>query len=372
MVNDMQPYFRPVLLALSVVVVSPSAISQGLSLKIGNETAPPNAMAQMKLFVTEPKPISTGSSYFEMDASYFATVDGIALHSPRGDVAGAAVATGSSYRINLVSPLASFGTGLDYPVITITARIRPDALLGGQTTVTLGSGSVFSDLFGVAYPYELKSGQLTVAGGVCVTDVIPGSATVPAGGEVVVKGVNFTPATEVKFSEISLESVRFISPEEIRVVVASAAPMHGMRVRVDNRDGNRAVYYAYQRTKESVASGNALLAATAPLFADRLYSTATFVAPVAAGRWFALAAQNITAQPLTVTLESVASSGVVVGSRTFAVGPYERVARTAGEITTAPGGQYWRVRASSPVQALGLVGDDAARSVWPVPAVLAQ
>lgn len=372
MVNDMQTYLRPTLLAFIAATVSVGAPLPGLSLKIGNETAPPGGMAQMKVFVTEPKPISTGSSYVDMDTRFFGSVDGIALHSPKGDVAGAVTVAGSTYRINLASPLASFGTSLDYPVITITDRIRPNAPLGAQTTVTLANGSVLRDLFGVAYPYEVNSGQLTVAHGVSVTDVIPGSATVAAGGEVVIRGVNFTPDTEVRFAETKLRSVRFISAQEIRVTVESAARMHGMQVRVTNRDGSKDVYFAYQRTKEPVASSNPLLAATVPLFAEGLHSTATFVSPVANGRWFALAAQNITAKSVTVTMERVSLSGAVVGSRTFLVGPYERVARSAEEITTASGGQYWRVKSSAPVQSLGLVGDAVSRSVWPVAALLAQ
>ena len=58
----------------------------GVSLKIANEQVPPGGIAQVKLFVTEPRPISTAGGRFGFDG--FDSIEGVALMSPGGDAMG--------------------------------------------------------------------------------------------------------------------------------------------------------------------------------------------------------------------------------------------------------------------------------------------
>src|SRR6185436_6952705 len=64
----------------------------GVSLKIGNETVEPGGIAQVKLFVTEPKPISTARNRLSLGG--FSSFEGIALMSTAGDTLGVAVVRG--------------------------------------------------------------------------------------------------------------------------------------------------------------------------------------------------------------------------------------------------------------------------------------
>jgi len=58
----------------------------GVSLKIADEKVPPGGIAQVKLFVTEPRPISTAGGKFALDG--FDAIEGVALMSPGGDAMG--------------------------------------------------------------------------------------------------------------------------------------------------------------------------------------------------------------------------------------------------------------------------------------------
>ena len=60
-----------------------------LTVRISSETAPPNGVAQMKLLLTAPKPISTGFADMGFDSSSI-DILGIALFNNTGDVSGAA------------------------------------------------------------------------------------------------------------------------------------------------------------------------------------------------------------------------------------------------------------------------------------------
>src|SRR6267142_4916409 len=86
------------LVAACIGIVSTSAVLRaepqttteplfpGVSLKIGQERVPPGGLAQVKLFVTEPRPISTGFASLDLDG--LSEIVGIALTSPARDTLG--------------------------------------------------------------------------------------------------------------------------------------------------------------------------------------------------------------------------------------------------------------------------------------------
>jgi hypothetical protein len=109
--------FSLVLGAAAALAKSPTTTAPGLSLKIPDETVPPGGLAQVKLFITEPKPISTG--IVPIDVNGVGTVAGIAVTSPERDTVGVALISGSRVSVSVVSSTATFGTDPDYPVLTI-------------------------------------------------------------------------------------------------------------------------------------------------------------------------------------------------------------------------------------------------------------
>src|SRR5258708_38463222 len=120
---------------------------------------------------------------FGLDTATFGSIEGIALFSPAGDVAGAAVVHGVSITANFTSPKQSFGSSLDYPLMTIVSRTNPATPVGKKTTVVVDLGSSFwNDLLGVNYPATVKPGTITAGRGRAGGRDVPGGGRLPAGG----------------------------------------------------------------------------------------------------------------------------------------------------------------------------------------------
>ena len=127
----------------------------GVSLSVSKETAPPGGMAQVKVFITEPKPISTGGGHIFFDA--YDSVLGIALSSEAQDASGVALVRGSALDIALYSPNGTFGTLLDYPILTIVGHVPASTPVGVKFPMTIDPGSLqLFDSLGAVYPVEVK------------------------------------------------------------------------------------------------------------------------------------------------------------------------------------------------------------------------
>lgn len=352
------------------------AAFNGLSLKIGNEIQPPGGVLQMKVFLTEPKPISTGRGRLLLSATAAADVESASLFSAAGDAAGAAVINGTQVRMICIVPSTILGSNPDLPLMTVTSRVRSDAAIG--TTVPLWinpANLVFLDQNGAPYPEEIKPGSLTVANNVSITGVSPGSAAVPAGGVVVVQGLNFTPNTMVRIKEAAIAGVEYISPTELRVTLGTPVTMQDQEITVTNPDGTSAVYYSFQKTTPVGRTASALLRATLPIFANLFWQSAAFALPPDSGALYSgLALQNLQPVAVAVRISLVASDGSTAGKRSFLLAPNTRLLQKAAEIVPAqpPAGSYWLVQANAPVQMLGLSADETAGTVAPVLPVSAR
>src|SRR4051812_6081746 len=103
--------------AALALVLAPAALGAvvpfaGVSLAVSEEKAPPGGIAQVKISVTEPKPISTGSMFTSFAG--FDAFAGIAVMSPANDTYGVAQIRGSQIRFAVLSTTGSFGTEPDY------------------------------------------------------------------------------------------------------------------------------------------------------------------------------------------------------------------------------------------------------------------
>src|SRR4051794_24471445 len=87
--------------AALAVAVAPIALHAalpfaGVSLAVSREVAPPSGIAQVKVSVTEPRPITTGGMLFNFGG--FDDFVGIAVMSPANDTYGVASIQGSQIR----------------------------------------------------------------------------------------------------------------------------------------------------------------------------------------------------------------------------------------------------------------------------------
>jgi hypothetical protein len=351
----------------------------GLWLKILNTSSPPGGTMQLALTVTEPKPIATGSAAILLDTAVLGPLMGVALYGPAGaqsDAAGTAVVRGSTLTVRTVSPSSAFGTSTAAPILAVTMGVRADALPGAQARLVLDpAASFWIDPAGVPYLQQVRNGTFQVAGTVSINDVFPGAGLLPAGSTVVVRGMGFRPGAQTEIDGVPLASAAVVSSSEVQATIAVSADLYGRRVRVRNPDLSRACYFAYLRAAWLGRSARTLLADTDPLFSPQTFTGAFFTASPGAGQFFALALQNPAAAPADVTVElRSTAAGAAIASASVTLPARTRMSREVSELfagNSMPAGGFLVVRSGSPVQMLGLLGDEAAGKVEPVPASLA-
>ena len=341
------------LLAVAAFTASPAAdLAGGVSLRVTQETVPPGGTAQMKIEVTEPKPISTGRG--RTTFSGFSQIDGVAVLSPADDTFGVAIVDGSDIALSMVSPSATFGTPDDYPLVTVTGRVPSTTPLGAVFPFNVDRASLeFRDGSGAVYPIDVKNGSLTTAPGLSIHDVKPGSADLPAGAVVTVLGSGFVPSTDIDLGEADVASTRYVSASRIDLVLESPARMHGMRIRARNPSGPRIEYFSYQRTSRLGTSIDPVLRDAVPLFprASGLNAIVDL-----AGASAGLAVQNIQTRAARVTAELFASDGSRLASKLVKLPANRFFVREITELFGMPyaAGSFVRVRATRPVQVMGI------------------
>jgi hypothetical protein len=333
-----------------------------MSVKVPDEIAPPGGMAQMKVRITEPKPISTGDAFLSFSA--FASIDGIAMAGPDSDAAGVARVVGTDVALTFVSPSGSLVTDGDYPLVTVTGRV-PDSFsvpLPAKFPFLLSADTIrLFDPSGAAYLVDVQPGSLVVGPGISITDVVPGGADVPAGGVVSIYGMNFRPDTEVRFKEVVLAQVRYIDSTRIDVVLAQRARMHGMRIRVENADGSQLVYFSYQRTTEATPSAHPLLRHAVPLFPSGQVQQAIVEFPSDSGRLASgIALENVGRDQANVILD-MTNGGGGGASAVVVIPAKQRLVRDASELFGFPCNTSCAVtvRSTDPIGVIGIVVDQA-------------
>ena len=349
-------------------VADPAAVLP-LGLKILNEKIPPGGMLQLKLTVTEPKPILKGNQRLNFSSAFLGKAVGINLYSPAGDASGVAVLGSGDAQFFFSSPLTSFGTNLDYPVVTMAIPVLATATRGKKVPLTLdGVNSTWLDPSAQPYPVELQSGTLTINGTLSVSNVVPGSGVVVAGKPITLSGTGFPADAVVKVDNAVVTSVQFVSSTQLRITLAAATNMENRRIRVKNPATNELVtYYSYQRTAPVGASTHALVASSYPLFSRGKWTKAYFKPVVSATSFSGLALQNAGAAGVTVKLDLLSKTGAQLATKSISLPANSRMVRDVKEFFAgAATGTEIRVTCPVAIQILGLVGNDSSRVVLPV------
>jgi hypothetical protein len=314
----------------------------------------------MKIYITEPKPISTGGVRFSFDE--FESIEGIAVASSSGDGYGVAVLSGRSLDLSFMSPSGTFGVEPDYPILTVVGRVPAVAQVGSRLQFGIdGAGMHFFDPQGVPYETDFENGFLDVQPVVAIHDVLPGSRDLPAGSTVTILGSGFTKKTRIKFNETDLSQVNFIDSGRIDVRLGEPAHMHGMRIRAEektNAGTGRTTYFSYQRTRPAArASANALLASVVPIFPKG--TTSTTLLDVSADT-VGVAIQNIDEGSAEVTIDLLGADGEPVQTGYLTVPASEFMVLTLEEIFGGTPAASGTLRVSSPlvpIQAMGIASD---------------
>lgn len=345
----------------------------GVELTIPNETVPAGGMLQMKVQITEPKPISKGGQRAAFSSTFLGSVQGIALFSPSGDASGTAVLSSGAARFSLHSSLSDMGNNIDYPILTVAVPVKATAIAGQIANLVLDpSLSQWVDPTGQNYPVLTKNGTVTVGGTLSISNIVPGGGTVPPGTKIAIRGIGFDPNCKVQVNEATIAKRTFVSSTEIDITLTTSVNMTSRRVRVTKPSTNEQVtYYSYQRTVAIGKSVHPLLARTAPLFSQAIWSLAYFKPILNASQFTGLALQNQTAAPSTVRLRLLAPNGVVLATRDVVLGANRRITRDLAEffpgVVPATGTKVRAKVISGPaVQMLGLLGDDVLKTVDPI------
>ncbi|HEY7097831.1 MAG TPA: IPT/TIG domain-containing protein [Terriglobales bacterium] len=305
-------------------------------------------------------------------SNFLGPVQGMGIYSPLGDVSAVAVTQNGTTRVNLSSPLTNLGTDSDDPMVTITMPVAGTAANGQTSNLSLDPKvSSWLDPDSQKYPVELTSGSVTVGGKISVSGVVPSSGVVPAGTKLVIKGLGFPQRVRVDVGEAIVKTTRFVNSSRVEVTLAGDYDITGQRIRVRDKDSNdRVEFFPYQLTTPIGVSTHALIAASYPMFSRTTYTEGYF-RPVLSGSVFSgLALQNVTNVATTATVELYASDGSLLTSVSVDLQASSRIARDLAELlpgVVASNGTSLHVTAPTPIQMLGLLGNDASGVVLPVP-----
>ena len=335
--------------------------------KITNETVPAGDVLQMKLFLTEPKPIVKGSMRSQLNSSLITALRGAYMYDPSGKTAGVAVLDSGGVRVSFTSALGQLGSDSDDPILTLAATLRSDLRTGTTAPLSLDMGSsFFTDPQGHAYPQELKSGKLTVNGTLSISDVRPGGGLVQAGKTVSIIGTGFQPNARLDINEVKLKSTRVVSPTQIDAVLASSAVLDSKRIRVRTSEG-QATYYSYQRTTLLGRSSRHLLQVSEPIFASHSFKTGSLTVKQTGNTFSGVALQNSSSVATVATLQLFTKQGALLATTTVNLPALSKSVREVRELFAgAQEDDTVRISIPVPIQMLGLLADDSAGVVAPV------
>lgn len=361
--------FAAVVVALLLTATNTRAgeTFNGVSLKITNETVPAGDVLQMKLFLTEPKPIVKGSMRSQLNSSLITNLNGAYMYDPSGKTAGVAVLDSGGVRVSFTSALGQLGSNSDDPLLTLAATLRSDLRTGTTAPLSLDMGSsFFTDPQGHPYPQELKKGTLTINGTLSISDVVPGGGLVQAGQTVSIVGTGFQPNARLDINEVRLSSVRVVSPTRIDAVLAAPALLDSRRVRVRTSEG-QATYYSYQRTTLLGRSSWHLLQVSEPIFANHTFKTGSLTVNQMGSTFSGLALQNSSNAATVATMKLFTKQGGLLATKTMSLPALSKSVREVRELFAgAQQDDTVRITVPAAIQMLGLLADDSAGVVAPV------
>lgn len=290
-----------------------------LSLKVSSEVGPPGSIVQVKLLVTNPKPIITGTFAMDFSASFFDDILGISVMSASNDAYGVASYQAGRLSFEIKSATGSIGMipGGGYPLVVIAARIKPTALVGSSTSVSMNlSQSTINDLFGASYSVEVAPGTITVGGTLSVGDVVPGGGTINAGDTIQVTGVGFDQVSDLRIETTAKYTWQVVNKNLINVRALSPFFLDAQRFVVKNKSGESDTYFSYPRSHFFLGAGASWTSTLKPLLPGLTIKSGLLAYPAGDG---AVSIWNPRFVDQTVNFQAFDPSGRNLGSGVLTV-----------------------------------------------------
>ena len=351
----------------------------GLWLETSRETVPAGGVAQIRITLTEPKPIIRTRLMMDFNEAVVDSVSNIGVFSENGEAVGTAIRVGGRIFVEVLSPSANLGTVEEIPLLGFSMRMRKDAPVGTSTSVAISEDSIFYKPNGAAWHVESNvAGSLTVGGELSIDDVIPGGGVVQPGEAIRIMGRGFRPDSVVTVDGQALGNATYISDNEIQWRSDTPVLMDQREIAVANGDTVVQTVVAVLKGAQRSWSAYDLLAATSPLFSPRAARSSTISVSDSAGEAYnfaAIALQNPQDATASVKLELVAADGASLGAMTINLGSRERFMRLLAELFPyAPtiGGATLKIDSDQPLQVLGMEGSLMDGSAHPITPAMAD
>lgn len=323
----------------------------GVSLRFEDETVPPGATVQVKLVLTEPRPIIRSSFESSFESSFFDDISGVAVRSDNGDASGAVMITPTGIRVAMTSPSRNTGVNPDYPIFTFAARVKASVPVGTKITVDMPNAS-WLDLRS-PYPWEIKPGTITVGGTLSIGNIVPGGGILPANTPVEVIGTGFTPESQLRV-EGTDRAVEYVSPERMRVQFSTPTPLDGARFTIQNRDGQRVSYFSYLRAARVNWTQTAGLVSVRPMFSGRTLRRASLALFGTRNDTAGIALLNPGQAAAAITIDFFGTAGTRTGGSTVNLAAQSETLRSLPELGL-PGQPHFAVITSDqPVKAVAV------------------
>lgn len=338
-------------------------VKPALSVAVSKETVPAGGIAQVKVSITEPKPILRATMSSGLDEVFFPEILGIAAGA---GMTGAARRDGGVLRVSLTTATAADSLR-DYPILTVAVRTAATLPAGSNMPVAIDLGASFwTNLLGQPYDGEVKAGGVTIGGASFIGDVKPGGGLVKAGQTFTVLGGGFAPGMKVKVEQAKLDAV---SSNEFRMKATADLKLDGARIRIELPNRESQTYFSYPRATTKTLSADPALAGIVPVFSSEASLEAFTPLSTAAGVVNALGLHNPGDAALEITLDALNLGGVslLTTTRTLAAG--EETLLSAEEFFGAPlppGAITVRVRPAGPARVSAAQVDKATADIQAV------
>ncbi|MBL8213701.1 MAG: hypothetical protein JNK87_23485 [Bryobacterales bacterium] len=307
-----------------LTITASAQTGEVLSLRVSEEMTPAGGVAQVKVSMTEPKPIVRSSFFESFDDAYFGDFLGI---SAAGQT-GVAQYRNDKLRLELSSPGPVLPPN-DYPMVTIAVTTNPLLATGRIAAVSLDlAQSAWIGADGLAYLEEAKTGSVTIGGSFYISDVIPGGGTIPAGGRYRVLGRGFTSDLRARAEDSKLVSV---SPTEFVMEAKKAMQLDGLRITAD-QGKERVTYFSYLRGVPMAPSAHPALQNMKPVFSTEVARTATAALLPEEGMVNAIGLQNPTASAGEIRLGAYSLFGEKLAEAIVLLPGRQELLRTAEEL----------------------------------------
>ena len=274
-----------------------------VELRVLDFDARPGQVAQLRVALSAPLPVASGSFVVDLDPVRFGDIAGVQVFSAAGDAVGVAEVSGRRAAVRFSSVSGGVGRLAGMAVATLAVPVLAD---GGRVAVAIGDVP-WRDVREVGFDLTLGEGVMRSVAGVGIERVV--------GGEV--EGFGFTTETAFEISGVAVGGTFFVSPTRLRFL-AGPAELTGKLARVRNPDGAVGDFVI----GDGRVGGGALL----PTFPVRRYTGfRSALVPTGLGGASGVAILNPHAVAVDVRMENIDLLGGLNGRRALRLAPGEMI-----------------------------------------------